>query len=173
MRIKIFEKLGSCKHNDSKFRRIVGIKRGCPKAASFYIDNVLLQSKHYRHRIFNAYRFTALHTRFPFRHGTNHTKCFFIQIRVNTSYDFGIYNTTVLVNNELYCYTTLRTISWAIVGYLMFLLKNCIKPAIPPFGNSGICSTTSKWFVLPVLLLQQLQAHILLLLPYLFLLKRR
>ena len=112
MRIKIFEKLGSCKHNDSKFRRIVGIKRGCFIGSLFiYIDNVLLQSKHYRHRIFNAYRFTALHTRFPFRHGTNHTKCFFIQIRVNTSYDFGIYNTTVLVNNELYCYTTLGTIS--------------------------------------------------------------
>ena len=32
----------------------------------------------------------------------------------------------------------------AFTGYLMFFPKNCTNPAIPPSGNTGICSTTSN-----------------------------
>ena len=32
----------------------------------------------------------------------------------------------------------------AFTGYLMFFDKNCIRPDMPPSGNSGICSTTSN-----------------------------
>lgn len=103
----------------------------------------LLQSEHYRNCKFNANRFTTLHTWFPLRHRVDHTESFFIQIRVYTTYNFCIYDTTVSVHNELYDNTTLSTISCAIVGYLMFLARYCINAACPP-GKSGMFSTTSK-----------------------------
>ena len=86
------------------------MKRGCIPAALPLIDILLLQSKHYRHGILNTNGFTTLHTGFPLRHAHNHADSFFVQIRVNASQNFSIYDTTVLINHELYSYTALSSV---------------------------------------------------------------